>query len=115
MATKCRYRGFLKTKKGLEEVTKGLEIKRKDSTSFMRKFQRTFIDKILNKESKESIFSWIKTQIKDIKNYPLQEIAFPCKIGKPLDIYLTLVTPLFLLDCILYTFDYNASTIQNKM
>ncbi|HUS51733.1 MAG TPA: DNA polymerase domain-containing protein, partial [Candidatus Paceibacterota bacterium] len=85
--TKCRYFGYVRTDKGLEEEVKGVEAKRKDSTIFMKKFQRTFIDKILNKEPKEKIFNWIKSQIKDIKNYPLQEISFPCKIGKALDEY----------------------------
>jgi len=85
--TKCRYLGYVRTDKGLEEEVKGVEAKRKDSTVFMKKFQRTLIDKILDKESKESIFVWIKNQIKEIRNQPLQNIAFPCKIGKPIDEY----------------------------
>lgn len=85
--TKCRYLGYVRTDRGLEEEIKGIEAKRKDSTVFMKKFQRTLIDKILEKEPEEKIFRWIKTQIRDIKNQPLQNIAFPCKIGKALEEY----------------------------
>jgi len=85
--TKCRYLGYVRTDKGLEEEVKGIEAKRKDSTIFMKKFQRELIDKILNKEKKEDIFRWINNHIVNLKYCPLQEIAFPCKIGKALDEY----------------------------
>jgi len=80
--TKCRYKGYLRTATGLKEETKGLEIKRKDSTSYMSKFQDELLEKLMNKESEKRIITWINEQIKEIKNQPLQDIAFPCKLSK---------------------------------
>ena len=85
--TKCRYIGYLNTKKGIKEEIKGVEAKRKDSTTFMKKFQRTLLDKILNKEKKENIIDWIKSQVKLVKEQPLHEIAFPCRLGRPIKDY----------------------------
>jgi len=87
LATKCRYKGYLRTSKGIEPITKGLEIKRKDSTIYMKKFQEILIDKIIkHKESKEKIFKWIRNEIDNFKNTPLQNISFPCSLGmKPED------------------------------
>jgi len=87
IATRCRYKGYLRTFAGLEEKIKGLEIKRKDSTEYLSKFQDILLDKIMNKESKDKIFNWIKNEIKNLKNKPLKEIAFPCKISKPIKDY----------------------------
>jgi len=79
---KCRYIGYLKTEKGMKEEVKGVEAKRKDSTVFMKKFQRILIDKILDKEPKKKIMTWIKRQVKEVKNVPVAHIAFPCKLGR---------------------------------
>lgn len=79
---KCRYIGYLNTGKGVKEEVKGVEAKRKDSTVFMKTFQRTLIDKILDKEPKKEIISWIKNQVKEIKKCPIEEIAFPCKLAR---------------------------------
>ena len=92
--TKCRYVGYLNTGKGIEEEIKGVEARRKDSTVFMKKFQRTLIDKILDKESKKGILKWIKLQISLIKDAPIEEIAFPCKLGRPISEYKNV--PIFL-------------------
>jgi len=62
--------------------TKGIEARRKDSTTYMKKFQIELLDKIKNKEPKKSIFDWIKAQILYIKCEPLKDIAFPCKLSK---------------------------------
>jgi len=86
--TMCRYLGYLRKTNGeLEEEIKGIEAKRKDSTEFMKKFQRTLIDKILNQESKEGIYKWIKLQTEEIKNVPIKDIAFPCKIARAFEDY----------------------------
>lgn len=79
---KCRYAGYLQTSKGEEEEIKGIEAKRKDSTIYMQKFQRTFIDKILDKENKKDIFEWIKNEVTILPNQPLENVAFPCKLAR---------------------------------
>lgn len=80
----CRHRGWLRTPKGeLEEIEKGIEAKRKNSTIFIQKFQRELIDnKLLAKEPKEKIIKWIKDEIKNFPNQSLEDIAFPCKVAK---------------------------------
>ncbi len=86
--TMCRYIGYLRKTNGeLEEEIKGVEAKRKDSTKYMKKFQKEFVNKILNKEDKIIIFAWIKEQIEKFKENSLEDIAFPCKLSKPLDEY----------------------------
>lgn len=92
--TKCRYLGYINKGKGIEEEMKGVEAKRKDSTIFMKTFQKTLINKILNKEAKETIFEWIKDQVVKVKDTPLHEIAFPCKLARQPDQYKN--TPIFL-------------------
>jgi len=95
---KCRYIGYLRNQRGeVKEEIKGVEAKRKDSTKFMKKFQKTLIDKIFKirkkEESKDSIYEWIMAQIQEIKKTPLQDIAFPCKLAKKPDQYKNL--PIF--------------------
>jgi len=77
----CHYKGYLKTKTGLKEEIKGIEVKRKDSTKFMQEFQNTLIEKILNEESKEAIMEFIALQKEAIKKESLINIGFPCKIS----------------------------------
>jgi len=81
--TLCRYIGLLHKPDGeTEEEIKGIEAKRKDSTIFQKKFQKTLIDKILNKEDKNLIIRWIESQIEAIKKVSLEEIGFPCKLAR---------------------------------
>ena len=94
LLAKCRYFGYLKTDKGIEEKVIGIEARRKDSTVWMKKFQRTLIDKILDKEPKIDILNWIKLQISSIKDAPIEEIAFPCRLGRKPEEYKN--TPIFL-------------------
>jgi len=83
LLSKCRYRGRLRKVNGeLKIETKGIEVKRKDSTKYMAKFQDTLIDKILDNEPKDKIYEWIKTEIKNFKTQPIIDIAFPCKMAK---------------------------------
>jgi DNA polymerase elongation subunit (family B) len=79
---KCRYRGHLDTGHGIKDEIKGIEQKRKDSTAFMKKFQKTLFDKCLAEEPKQQILDWVQAQINDIKKVPLVDIAKPCKLGK---------------------------------
>jgi DNA polymerase elongation subunit (family B) len=95
---KCRYIGYLKNKRGeIKEEIKGVEAKRKDSTTFMKGFQKTLIKKIFDirkgEETQASIYGWILGQMEDIKNAPLQDIAMPCKLAMKPDKYKTL--PIF--------------------
>lgn len=92
--TKCRYVGRLKKKKGIELEIKGVEAKRKDSTIFMKAFQKELINKILDNEKKEKIIAWIKEQIDIVKEQPLQDISFPCKLARSPEEYKN--TPIFL-------------------
>lgn len=89
---KCRYIGYYPDREKPE--IKGVEAKRKDSTEYMKVFQRTLIDKILNKEPKEEVFSWIKNEVVNLPNQPLENIAFPCKLARPAHEYKN--TPIFL-------------------
>jgi len=90
--TMCRYKGWMRTTKGLKEEIKGIQVKRKDSTIFIAKFQDTLIDKILNKESQEQIIDWIKLEIERLKTLPIEEISFPAKLSQAPELYKTEVT-----------------------
>ncbi len=90
--TMCRYKGWMRTAKGLKEEIKGIQVKRKDSTIFLAKFQDTLIDKILNKENQEDIINWIKSEMERIKTLPIEEIAFPAKLSQAPELYKTEVT-----------------------
>ena len=79
---KCRYRGLLQTATGEKDEVKGIEQKRKDSTKFMKTFQKLLFDKILDREPKEEIFAWIHGNIGNVHNLPLTDIAKPVKLAK---------------------------------
>lgn len=95
---KCRYIGYLKGSKGIKKEIKGVEAKRKDSTKFMKKFQEELIDKILNKESKEGIMTWISERVEGLRNESLENIAFPCSLSKKPGEYASYTKPLQALD-----------------
>lgn len=95
VVAKCRYIGYLVKKNGkIKEEIKGVEVKRSDSSKYMAKYQKELINKILNKENKIVILAWIKEQMEQIKMTPLEEIAFPCKLGRKPEQYSN--TPIFL-------------------
>ncbi len=79
---KCRYKGWLQTKKGEKEETKGIEAKRNDSTEFMKSFQVSFLDKLRHKTSEAEMIQWIRNEKERIKSLPLEQVAFPCKLGR---------------------------------
>jgi len=74
---KCHYVGYLD---GGKKEIKGVEMKRSSSSKYEAWFQGILIDKILNKESQESIIKWVDEEKERIKTLPLLEIGFPCKL-----------------------------------
>jgi DNA polymerase elongation subunit (family B) len=85
-----RYRGWLRRPDGtLEEKNVGLEIKRKDSTDFLRQVQEELLELILNKCTKEEAIELIKTKLIEIKEQPLKAISFPVKLSKKPSEYAT--------------------------
>ena len=89
----CHYSGDLQTSEGIEKEVKGLEIKRKDSSKFMAKFQKDLIEKCKSQEPKEDIVNFVKSEMERIKTVPLEEIALPCKLAKKPEDYLNV--PIF--------------------
>jgi len=78
----CRYKGYLRrSDETLEEKIVGIEVKRKDSTIYLKGFQTELLEKLMNKESKENIISWIKNEIKGLRSKSLQDISFPAKLS----------------------------------
>jgi len=98
----CRYRGWLETEQGLEEKNVGLEIKRKDSPKFVQGMQEELIDLILDKKlnTVEEIEKYEEQKIIELKKAPLEDISFPCKLGRPIEEYKNL--PIFIRS-LLYT------------
>jgi DNA polymerase elongation subunit (family B) len=90
----CHYKGYLSTSKGIKEEIKGIEARRKDSSTFIREFQTTLIEKIMNEEPKEGIIKWINSEKERIKTLPLIDVGFPCRISKNAEEYKSI--PVFL-------------------
>jgi DNA polymerase elongation subunit (family B) len=78
----CHYKGYLSTPKGVKEEIKGIEARRKDSSTFIREFQTTLIGKIMNEEPQEEIIKWINLEKERIKTLPLIDVGFPCRISQ---------------------------------
>lgn len=85
----CRYRGRLETSKGQKIETKGIQMKRKDTSKWVKNFQEKLYDKILDGNYKEIILSYIKNQIEDMKQANIKDIALPVKINKKVEDYKT--------------------------
>lgn len=75
----CHYYGIINGKK--EPEVKGIEMKRSSSSKYEQYFQEELIKKVLNKESQKEIENWIHAEEERIKNLPLIEVAYPCKVG----------------------------------
>ena len=87
---KCRYHGYLQHANGeTEEKKVGIEVKRKDSSVFIKKFQKILIEKIHKDETQQDISKWITKQKELIKKEPIKNIAFPCSLSKPIAEYKT--------------------------
>ena len=80
----CHYKGYLKKAKTgkIKPEIKGIEAKRKDSSTFIKKFQEELIEKIMNEESKEEIIKWINSEKERIKTLPLIDVGYPCRISQ---------------------------------
>lgn len=80
---KCHYVGNLRNLEGkIKKEIKGVEAKRISSAKYEAKFQETLIDKLLNKEAKEQVLSWVKNEIENFKNLSIFDISFPAKLSK---------------------------------
>jgi DNA polymerase elongation subunit (family B) len=78
---KCRYFGYINTKKGLKEEIKGIEVKRSDSSKYMAEFQKELIKKILFGKKQEEVNIWIEEEKKRMRTINPFEISLPAKIG----------------------------------
>jgi DNA polymerase elongation subunit (family B) len=76
--SKCHYYGYIYGKE--EPEIKGIEIKRSSSSKYEAKFQEQLLEKILNKETREQVLSWIRAEKENIKNSNILDVGFPCKI-----------------------------------
>lgn len=103
----CHYIGYLQTDKGIEEEMKGIEAKKSNATKFVKYFQKKLLNKILDEEKQEDIINWIKDEIGNFRNKPLDEIAFPTKLSRNLENY-NKNTPVFCRALI------NAKKLDNK-
>lgn len=83
----CRYIGYVKSSKGVKKEIKGVQMKRKDANPFIKKFQEELIEKLFENPEKKFILKFIETKIKDLKNQPILDIAFPCKMSKKIEEY----------------------------
>lgn len=83
----CRYIGRLQTKKGMKVEIKGIEMKRRDTSIYTKKFQEDLLNLILDCKLKEEIFNWIQTEIDNFKKQPILNIAIPCKLSKSVEDY----------------------------
>jgi DNA polymerase I len=90
----CHYKGYLSTPKGVKEEIKGIEARRKDSSTFIRDFQTKLIEKIMNEDPKEEIIKWINVEKLRIRTLPLIDVGFPCRITKDAETYKSI--PVFL-------------------
>ncbi|MCK9597314.1 hypothetical protein M0R19_09085, partial [Candidatus Pacearchaeota archaeon] len=75
----CHYHGYLYGKK--DPVIKGIEGKRASSSKFEGGFQLKLLDSIHKKSTKTQIEHWITSEIERFKTLPLEDIAFPAKVG----------------------------------
>ena len=85
----CRYRGRLEKKKGQKIETKGIQMKRKDSSIWVKDWQEKLYDKILDENSKEEILVFIRKSIEDMKKADIRNISLPVKINKNVEDYKT--------------------------
>ena len=100
----CHYVGYLVTPQGIELKIKGIEAKRRNVSKFIKEFQTTLINKVLEcktvngktqwTQSKEDILSWILNEMKRIKTLPLIQVGFPCKLARRIQDY-NKSTPIF--------------------
>lgn len=84
----CNYVGDLKKPNGdVERKVRGVEARRSDASSYISKFQTELIERLLQNQTKEEIENWIKTEINNFDKLPLEEIAFPSRLGRDINAY----------------------------
>ncbi len=76
--SKCHYYGYLEGKAKPE--IKGVEVKKSSSSKYEAGFQDSLINKVLKGAKKGAVVEWIEQEIDAIKNLPIQQVSFPCKI-----------------------------------
>ena len=77
---KTRYEGIL-VKDGVEQLErKGIEVKRSDSSKYIKEFQATLLKKIREGEPKEQILKWIQDEKDNFSTKDIFEISFPAKL-----------------------------------
>jgi len=83
----CHYHGWLQTKKGLEEIKRGIEVKRKGVSQFTKKFQLELFNKIEDGAEREEILEWVEEQKEEMKKAPLLDIACTFRFNTPIENY----------------------------
>lgn len=79
----CRYIGEVRKTNGkLKPEVKGLQMKRKDATLFVKEFQEKILNYIMDGHSDEEIFSEITEWINKLKTVDLITLGHPCKFSK---------------------------------
>jgi DNA polymerase elongation subunit (family B) len=92
---KCRYKGYVQKPNGkIKSEVKGIEAKRRDTSKFCASFQTTLLDKVMDGMNREETVQWLKEQVATIKNLPISEFAFPCKMRSSVEEYKVL--PIFI-------------------
>jgi len=88
--TKKHYRGI---KIDGSKKDKGLELLRSDTSKYTEGFQDILLEKVMNRESKEDVVIWVKSEIERMKTLSIEEIGLPCKLQRPINEYKNL--PIF--------------------
>lgn len=88
----CNYVGDLRKSNGdVERKERGVEARRSDASKYISIFQRELIERILKNETEEQILAWVKQEIANFDKQPLEDIAFPCRLGRDISAYATSV------------------------
>jgi len=90
----CRYKGELLKGDKIEEESKGVELKRRDSSAYMKIFQKELFRKVMDEVPRNIIVEWINKEKENIKSYSIEEVSFPCKIVNSAKMYKN--TPIFI-------------------
>lgn len=83
----CRYIGYVRSAKGLKKEVKGVQMKRKDANPFIKKFQGELIDFLFENSDKKAVTKFIEDKIVELQKQNILDIAFPCKLSKPIKEY----------------------------
>lgn len=88
LGSKCRYIGRLRSTNGkLKDEIKGLQLKRKDSSVVIKDTQKVVLNYLLDGKDDIFIFDYLTKEINNFQKNDILNIAFPCKLNKPIDTY----------------------------